>query len=60
MLLRTKLEIDKWLNKYNNQDYELIADEEFGYVVNVYSNVDLSCKGLNEIKVTFNKCRNKW
>lgn len=39
MLLKNKVEIEKWLNQYNVKKYELIEDEEYGYVVNVNEHV---------------------
>lgn len=35
MLLKTKIEIENWLNKYEIENYELIEDKDYGYVVNV-------------------------
>ena len=54
MLLRNKKEIEEWLNKYHIKNYELIADDKYGYVVNVDSNVDLTGDDLKSIDVKFN------
>ena len=56
MLLKTKIEIKKWLNHYGVKSYELIEDEEYGYVVNVdNNNVYLDNLGLQNIGVKFSK-----
>ena len=55
MLLKTKIEIKKWLNHYGVKSYELIDDEEYGYVVNVDNNVYLDNLGLQNIGVKFSK-----
>ena len=54
MLLKNKIEIEKWLNKYKIKNYELIPDEKYGYVVNVNENVYLNNKNLKSIDVKFN------
>ena len=55
MLLKYKVEIEEWLNKYHIKNYQLIEDEEYGYVVNVNGHVDLSHKKLKSIDVKFNR-----
>ena len=52
MLLRNKIE--DWLNKYDITNYELIEDEEYGYIINVNSNVYLNGLNLSSINVKFN------
>ena len=59
MLLREKKEIEDWLNHYNIQNYVLIENQKYGYVVDVYNCVELSYKRLKNIKVKFNKVE-KW
>ena len=54
MLLRKKEEIETWLNKYLIKNYELISNEEYGYIVDVNTDVDLSCYQLDYLKVKFN------
>lgn len=55
MLLRKKEEIETWLNQYHIKNYELIEDEEYDYVVNVNTTVDLFNKNLKSINVKFNE-----
>ena len=55
MLLKEKEEIEAWLNQYKIQNYELKKDKEYGYVVNVNNNVDLTNKNLKNIDVKFNE-----
>ena len=54
MLLKNKVKIKEWLNKYNIRNYVLKHDEKYGYVVNVNCGVDLSNINLNLIEVKFN------
>ena len=54
MLLKSKVKIENWLNKYNIKNYELVEDDEYGYVVNVNQNVFLFNKQLNSIDLKFN------
>ena len=42
-MLREKKEIEKWLKKYNIENYELIS-RGWGYVVNVNGSVNLLIK----------------
>ena len=57
MLLRKKEEIKAWLKKNNIENYELIPNEEYGYIVNVNRDVSLfNCK-LKNIEVKFNKIK---
>ena len=55
MLLRKKEEIETWLNQYNVENYTLIKDEEYGYVVNIKGDVDLCNKKLKNINIKFNE-----
>ena len=55
MLLRKKEDIKNWLDSNNVENYEIIEDEEYGYVVNVNDNVNLNHKGLESIDVKFNE-----
>ena len=55
MLLRKKEDIEAWLNEYHVQNYELIEDKKYGYVVNVNGNVDLKNRKLRSIKIKFNE-----
>ena len=55
MLLRKKAEIETWLNQYGIKNYELIEDNEYGFVINVNGNVDLDSKKLISIDIKFNK-----
>ena len=52
--LKEKSKIEAWLNKYKITPYTLLADEQYGFVVNVAGHVDLSDKQLKEIPVKFN------
>ena len=54
LLLRNKADIENWLDNYNITHYKLIADNKYGYVVNVIGNVSLSNKNLKNIEVKFN------
>ena len=54
MLLKDKIKIARWLNKYHVKNYELIEDKEYGYVVNVEGDVDLRLQKLKSIDVKFN------
>ena len=49
MLLREKKEIKNWLNQYGIENYKLIENEEYGYVVNCFDDVDLYEKKLKKI-----------
>ena len=57
MLLRKKEEIEAWLNQYQIKNYELIEDQEYGYIVNVNGGVNLNLKKLKSIDVKFNEVR---
>ena len=54
MLLKEKEKIETWLNQYQIKNYELIEDQEYGYIVNVNSNVFLQFLPLKNIRVKFN------
>ena len=53
MLLKEKEEIEAWLKKYQIQNYILIEDEKYGYVVNAFSGVKLKNVNLESIDVKF-------
>ena len=55
MLLRKKEEIEKLLNHYHIYQYELISNEEYGYVINVNGNVIINNYNLKSIPFKFNK-----
>ena len=55
MLLRKKEEIEAWLNFYKIRNYEIISNEEYGYVVNVNGHVKLFNKNIKNIEVKFNE-----
>ena len=59
MLLKEKEEIKAWLNQYQIINYEIIKDEDYGYVVNVNGSVNLARKKLKSIDVKFNQI-NGW
>lgn len=52
-LLKNKEEIINWLESHNVQNYELLEDDKYGYVVNVDGDVDLSYIKLIHIPVKF-------
>lgn len=52
-LLSNEMLIIDWLEKYRVQNYRLKADKEYGFIVNVNGDVDLSNKGLTAIAVKF-------
>ena len=49
-----KADIIKWLKKYNINNFNLIPDIEYGFVVDVHSDVNLCDKNLKHILVKFN------
>ena len=55
MLLRDKIEIVTWLKNCAINKYELIEDDQYGYIVNVKTNVNLNHFNLKKIEVKFNK-----
>ena len=55
MLLKKKKEIENWLNQYHIQNYELIKDKKYGYIVNCKTPVSLSYKNLKSIDIKFNE-----
>lgn len=55
MLLKKKIEIEAWLNKYQIENYELIENKIYGYIVNVNNNVNLYNKDLKKIEVKFHE-----
>ena len=52
--LKEKSKIKAWLKKYEITPYTLLADKQYGFVVNVEGRVDLSQNKLKEIPVKFN------
>lgn len=54
-LLTDKYDIEQWLIKNKVQNYVLVPDEKYGFVVNTHGSVDLSRKGLTCIEVKFNE-----
>lgn len=56
-LLQNKEKIIAWLNQYQIKDYEVVEDNEYGYVVNVEGGVDISNKNLKLIAVKFNEVK---
>ena len=52
---KDKQQIINWLNKYKVENYTLIPDEQYGFIVNVNGDVDLSDKKLLNIPVKFSK-----
>ena len=57
MLLRKKEEVEAWLNQYLIKNYELIPNEKYGYIVNVYGSVNLFNNNLESIDVKFNEIK---
>ena len=53
-LLKNKKDIIKWLETYNIENYTLIEDNQYGYLVDVDDSIDLSQKSLKKIEVKFN------
>ena len=54
MLLRKREEIDAQLNKFEIKDYELIENQKYGYVVDIYNDLSLWSRKLKHIEVKFN------
>lgn len=52
---KSKQEIEDWLNHYDIKNYTLMPDDEYGFVVDVRGPVNLEQRGLEAIKVKFNK-----
>lgn len=52
-LLKDKSDIIDWLKKYRIENYTLIADTCYGFVVNVEGDVDISRMDLEHIPVQF-------
>lgn len=53
-LFKEKENIIHWLAQYKIRNYELIADKQYGYMVNVLGDIELTGKFIEEIKVKFN------
>lgn len=54
MLLSNQSDIQKWLDNYSIENYILIPDHKYGYIVDVNDNVNLSYSGIKLIEVKFN------
>lgn len=54
-IFREKASIVAWLRGNKVKNYELIEDNRYGFIVNVYSTVDLSYKYLENISIKFGK-----
>lgn len=52
-LFKSKRAITKWLDKYGIKNYSLHESTQYGYVVNVHSDVYLNGQALTAIKVKF-------
>ena len=55
MLLKDKKEIEAWLKQYSIKNYELIEDDEYGYVVNTISDIYLNFQNLYKMEIKFNE-----
>lgn len=53
-LLNKKEDIIAWLDKYRINNYELIKDLHYGFMVNVHEEVNLMNQGLDYLPVKFN------
>jgi len=53
--LKTKIEIESWLNRMEIDNYTLSKSSEYGYVVDVKGSVDISGKNLTSIPVKFHQ-----
>lgn len=51
---KTKKEIEDWLNEHKVENYTLIPDEKYGFVVDVNGSVDLFGLNLKCIPIKFN------
>lgn len=58
--LKTKEEITDWLDRQQVKNYTLVEDPDYGFVVNVAGNVNLSHQNLNFIPVKFNTVSNSF
>lgn len=54
-ILKQKSEIIPWLKKYKIENYTLVEDVQYGYVVDVIGDVYLSNKKLINIPIKFGK-----
>lgn len=52
--LKNKEEIIAWLDRYKVENYTLIEDAQYGFVVDVARSVDLKNKKLSMITIKFN------
>ena len=52
-----KQQIINWLDKYGISKYILIPDKQYGFIVNVNSNVNLFNNNLTHIPVKFNEAK---
>ena len=55
MNIYKKIKTLYFLKKYNIKNYELIEDDEYGYIVNVNESVNLTCKKLKKLPFQFNE-----
>ena len=53
-MIKNKEEIVEWLTEHNIQNFEIIDDLFYGYLVNVNESVSLSKKSLKDIPIKFN------
>lgn len=53
-LLREKKDIIDWLKNYNIENFDLIKNSQYGFVVDIYGNVDLNHQDLKKIGIKFN------
>lgn len=52
--LSDPLQIERWLKKQDIREYALVEDKRYGYVVDVFTDVELSNRELKKIAVKFN------
>src|SRR6476646_9020402 len=53
-LLKNKKDIIDWLNMHNIENYSLVEDKKYGYLIDIYGSVNLSNQGIIKIEVKFN------
>ena len=53
-MFKEKNKIVAWLNEYNIKNYKLVADDKYGFIVDVPGDVCLSDNQLKHIPVKFN------
>lgn len=52
-LLKNRKSITNWLDKYGVENYKLVKDAQYGFVVNINGNVYLGHKNLTILPVKF-------